>query len=488
MPEITYKAVDQHLKKNKPFPVYLLYGEELLYKTALESVLASILPDAAASPDFEPIDDSDAAVYTAIEVLNTYSMFSNRKVAALLDSRIFYAKKDKGSFLEKAKEAYDKEDMPKAAKYFAGFLGRSDLDFTDMEKEKREKHLKLDSGQSPDDQWVDDIIAYCATNNVQVVEMTDQSKKLQQVIENGFVQENFLIITTDMVDRRTGLFKSIMEKGLVVNCSVPRGSRKADKVVQNEVLDAQMKKILQACRKTIEPRAYQTVCEMTGFDLRTFTANIRKLIDYAGSRDRITVDDVKAVLIRTRQDPIFELTGAIADRDTETALFYVKSLLGQEFYPLQILAAIVNQVRKLLAAKLFTQSPSGRIWNPRMNYNLFQNQVIPLIQEYDGKLLDQLGQWENMLSTKKSASGKGAAKKPSSDMVIAKNPKNAYPVYQTLLKSEKFTLPELKAAMRVAYGADLDMKTTSRNPKLLLESVILSICRRSQHQGKTTGK
>ena len=75
--------------------------------------------------------------------------------------------------------------------------------------------------------------------------------------------------------------------------------------------------------------------EMTGFDLRTFSGNLEKLVDYVGARQEITAADVEAVLNRTRQDPIYELTGALADRNPEQALFFLDSLLADGMFSLQ---------------------------------------------------------------------------------------------------------------------------------------------------------
>jgi DNA polymerase-3 subunit delta len=68
-------------------------------------------------------------------------------------------------------------------------------------------------------------------------------------------------------------------------------------------------------------------------------------------------------------------------------------------------------------------------------------------------------------------------KKPASDLVIAKNPKNAYPLYLLLKKTEGFTKTTLFEAVEKLYSADKQLKTGGGNPKLVLETVIFDICR-----------
>ena len=49
---------------------------------------------------------------------------------------------------------------------------------------------------------------------------------------------------------------------------------------------------------------------------------------------------------------------------------------------------------------------------------------------------------------------KGKKKKPVSDLPIAKDPKNAYPIYLLLKKSERFSKSELITAFEMLNSAD----------------------------------
>ncbi len=257
----------------------------------------------------------------------------------------------------------------------------------------------------------------------------------------------------------------------------------ADKKEQEVVLKERMKAILGQNKKKMDRDAYLAMYEMTGFDLRTFSNNLEKLVNYVGPRENITIKDVESVLRRTKQDPIYELTNAVSDRNIEDALFFMNSLLSSGFFSLQILGAIINQIRKVFLAKGFTESSQGKSWNARVSYQQFQNKIMPEIQGYDKELLNQLEEWENMLSKKdKNADDrkkKGGKKKKqvATDLLIAKNPRSPYPVYLMLLKSEKFTKEELLDAIECLSQADLKLKTTGQNPKLVLERVLFRICR-----------
>jgi len=490
MSEINYKTLKDYLSslekesnKNGFAPVYLVYGEELLYKTALEELLGKMIPDSERSLQYEPIDGLNENIPEAIERANTFSFLPVTKVVALLDSRIFYTKQTESQLLEKAKEAHDTNDLKMAAKYFLSILGFLNLAFDDLSKENRIKALNLDPEKTGDDKWIENIIDYCKENNLPITVGLDRGRVLEDSIKKGFPKENHLIITTDMVDKRQKLYKTIKDRGIVIDCSVPKGERRADRIAQEAVLNERMKAILAKYGKVLSKDAYSTLLEMTGFDLRTFSNNLEKLISYSGDRDNITVDDVVFVLERTKKDPIFEFTNSISERNFESALFYLHSLFSDNFHPLQILAAIANAIRRLLLAKNFAESPLGSVWHAGCQYNTFQSNVLPRLLDHDRILLDRLKEWEEMMPESVEADTekpkkKRSKKKSKSDtnLTIVKNSNNPFPIYQLLKKSEKFTREDLLVSLECLHDADIRIKSTTLDPKLIMEKVVFSIC------------
>jgi DNA polymerase-3 subunit delta len=488
MPEIHYKSLKKYLNdliavpEKQLAPVYLIFGEELLVKTAFDDLLEIMLPGAARNANYDPVEGAVENIYELVERVNTYSLLGGARVVAMRESQIFYAQQDKSRLLEKAKRAYDDDDLLKAAKYFLGLLGNLNLSFDDVDKSSRQKALNLDPELSRSDEWLDDIIGYCLEKNLRIPEPADETAALQRAIEKGFPKNNHLLITTDIVDKRRSLYKAIKDRGVVIDCAVPKGDRRADKMAQEDVLLQKMTEILKPNNKQMDQSAYMALMDMTGFDLRTFCGSLEKLIDYVGERNTISVTDVESVLKRTKKDPIYDLTNAIAERHIEKALLRLNSLLQSEFHPLQILAAIINQVRKLLLAKDFTKSTRAKGWSADISFNVFQQNVIPSVVAYDQSLLKLLEEWEN--SNLNSAEGDTVSKKVKkkkkgkidTDLLLARNPKNAYPVFQLLKKSERYSMAELTAAIGDLNEIDMRLKTTGQNPKLALERLIFRIC------------
>ena len=493
MPEIKYNLLKKYLKDlagdpQKQFaPVYLIFGEELLVKTAYDDLLEALLPAENRTANYEPIDGIIENINEVIERVNTFSLMAGTKVVAMRESRIFYTKQDKARLLEISKKAYDEDNLKKAAKYILSLMSNMNLSFDDIGKSNRKKALKFDADMDQGDGWLDDIFDYCQENNLAIPEPADESVVLRNAIEKGFPTNNHLLITADMVDKRRTLYKAINDLGIVIDCAVPKGDRRADRLAQEDVLAEKMTEMLRLNNKEMDKGAYRALVDMTGFDLRTFCGSLEKLIHYVGKRNSITVEDIASILERTKKDPIYDLTNAIADRQAEKSLFFLSSLLAAEFHPLQVLAAIVNQIRKLMLAKDFTQSSRAKEWHAGMDYKRFQQNLMPSIVAYDRSLLETLEDWEDssrqtLLDDPAKANKKTKIK---TDLLLARNPNNAYPVYQLLKKSERFSKTELIEAFSYLNEADRQLKISAQNPKLILERLIFRICNKMERPARS---
>jgi len=108
---------------------------------------------------------------------------------------------------------------------------------------------------------------------------------------------------------------------------------------------------------------------------------------------------------------------------------------------------------------------------------------MPLIKKYDTALLQKIEDWGKILlkdvDTGDQKDQKKKRKKKSksvTDILIAKNPNNPYPVYKIMQKSVKFSKKDLLASMEHLSEADLRLKSSGQNQKLILEEAIFFIC------------
>ena len=502
MTELNIDSLDNHLKdleglkkdgkgnhsQQPPAAVYLIYGEELLCKTAVKKILSHLLPDTKQMFNFEPIDGNLAGISEVVEKVNTFSLLSGPKVIGLMDARIFDSGVDTAKVLINAARAHDSKDMNRAANHLLRFMALKNLTYEDLNAENRTKYITTKTELPEDSRWLEDIISFCLENNRKVPEAADNESILSRAIENGFPAGNRLLITTETVDKRRKLFKLIRSNGVTINCSVPKGDRKADKAAQEAVMSHAVSVVLKEIKKTMASDAFSALREITGFDLRTLNNNLEKLINFVGDRNLITREDVITVLKRTKKDPIYAFTGAFADRKLGETLFFMKTLMSEghdALRPEQILVALLNQVRKLLLVKSFVNSSEGRIWQSGTSYHRFRSEVLPAIQKFDSELLETLRLWQDNYDSKDNKEGnqikksRNEKKSPlKTDLLIAKNPHNPYPIFKLFLNSENYTSHDLYQAYESLSQADQLIKSGAENKRLALEKVIMKICKK----------
>jgi DNA polymerase III subunit delta len=476
MPTIAYHTLAAHLRRASVAewpPVTLVYGEEMLCQKACAAVLDLLVPQSERALAVERFDGADDSMGTVLASLNTYALLSDAKVVLWQDSRLFYSPAALQGLQEKMIQAAQSGDLPKASRPLVNLMALSGLSFADLTTPALRNQVVADVDGQPRP-WLAQLIDYCRANRVEIPDKRDDADRFGAALEKGFPDGHRLIITTDWVDRRKALFKAIEAKGMVVDCAVPKGENRADRMAQDAVMQSTLNDALARAGKKMAGKACQRLLQSTGFDLRTLAGNLEKLISYVGDRPSITAADVEALIKRTRKDPIFEFTNAVADRDLSAALFFMRSLLEEGMHPLQLLAALANQIRRLLVAKSFLVRDRGRTWSSDMAFARFQATTLEAIQADDERAAQLTQSWNSILNP--CVEGKKPQKTVSSDLVLAKHPKSAFAVFQTFKKADPFSLEALIAAMINLSQSDRRIKSTGQDPRLILEAFLMRLC------------
>ncbi|MCU0598093.1 MAG: hypothetical protein MUE70_02405 [Desulfobacterales bacterium] len=481
MPELHHQSLHQYLKETDQTsfaPVCLVYGESFLYEQAVKQIVDAIIPDVSKQRQGHEIirHQEPSQIIDAIERLNTYAFFNQKKIIELRDSNIFVSARNQGKLLGKIKKAYDSSDMILAIRYYLELLARLNIDSDDISEENINSILDIDANEFPDIKWLTAISDEAKKNSRTPLQTNDESDILEKALVAGFPKNNHLIISTDTVDKRAGLYQSIKNIGIIIDCTVSKGSRKADKDLQRKTLLDYLNRELKKHRKEMDPDAFELFYEKIGFDIRNFAGCLEKIIQYAGDRTAIHARDVEAVSHQVRQDPIYELTGAILEKNIAKSLYCLSSLLNAGYHPLQILTAIVNQMRRVLMIIGFLRSPSGQTWHKGIRFEKFQSDVVPLIRKYDDALLCRLKENELAYLDKSENESASSKKSVSSDLLILKKDQHPYSVYASFLKAERMEEVGILRALTNLSKADMAMKTTGQRPKSILEELIIKIC------------
>ncbi len=167
-----------------------------------------------------------------------------------------------------------------------------------------------------------------------------------------------------------------------------------------------------------------------GSDLRRQLSELEKITLYAAG-GKPGVEDLAVLLGRGKAQSIFQFTEAVANRDTKTALKQLGRLLEEGQSPLPILALIDRTVVQLLAAK-----------------------------ELEGK------------------------RRPANAASLLGVP--PWKVERVLQQSSRFIEERLLKALDHVHRCDLALKSTGVPAKLLLEGLVIALCKKDTPAGRTT--
>jgi DNA polymerase-3 subunit delta len=455
--------------------IFLVHGQEMLVEQAVESLVVKLLDGASRDLGCDTVEGLVEKVPDILAQMNTFSMMAGCKVVIFKEAKLFEGRANHQRFAEQIIEAWDGEDLERAARSLLDLCGQLAIEPEQVAGASPEIEPWRQLHESLGVQGLDKVVQFAIARGWRSTGGDYDQETLLTAIEKGFAEHHHLIITVNAkVPKNLKLYKSIRDHGWIIDCNVPMGERRADRMAQESVLRQALETILAPTGKHLQAGAFDILCRLTGFDLRTFVQNVEKLIDFTGPRTSITIEDVQTLLRRTKSDPIFELTNAVADRNLNQALFFLHTLLGGRLYPLQILTALANQFRKLLVAKSFALSQQGKCWSAGMAYAKFQSGVMPAIAEFDRRIREISLGWQ--VSADEAKNSKAGQPKTGHDVVLAPNAGNPYPVYQTLLKSEKYTQQELLTAMALLNQADVRLKSSGQDAALVLNKAVMDIC------------
>jgi DNA polymerase-3 subunit delta len=168
---------------------------------------------------------------------------------------------------------------------------------------------------------------------------------------------------------------------------------------------------------------------------------LEKLMTFVGEKAMIEAEDVEAVIGMTKEETVFHLTAAVMEKNLPKSLLTLKDLLDQGDHPLMILAILAREVRLLLHAKLLLSSGQLGAYKPGMDYPPFQKIIYPNIKSLGGS-----------------------------------STPHPYVIYQALKNSHRFSRERLIEYLDALVDIDLALKTTAKDPRLMLERFLLRVC------------
>jgi len=251
---------------------------------------------------------------------------------------------------------------------------------------------------------------------------------------------NILVLSAGQAfDKRTRFYKALLSIGAVVAFPGLRGRDLSRWVVE------------EASRRdlSIGKQAQDTLLARTGNSLRQVDLELEKLSLWISPRKEILAEDVEAVVPRSKEDVIFDLTGALGDRQVSAGLRFLRELRFRGATPLMILSMLGREVRFLLQAKLLGDVVERTGWNERIGFDQFTRSVWPRV--------------------------KSEVEPPSGNPRYHLLGANPYVAFLVLRRARQFSLSELRRGIHLISRTDLALKSTTQSPDALLERLIIEL-------------
>jgi DNA polymerase-3 subunit delta len=448
-----FSEVLTEIEAGRLVPVYLLFGDSYLVSSALTELTERLIPEAQRSTNLQVVDGAQADFRAILEGLNTFALFSGRKVAVVLSSRIFSSRTDLPGLFARTRAAYEAGTLDVAARSLLEALAYAGWSLDDVASGAwREISAQLwrqtfgVDRNGPDTAWMDTVVAHAMSKGMAPPERRDEAALLEAALRRGFPPNHSLVITTEAVDKRRSLYRLIAEKGMAIDFTLATGTGKEARSQQDAVIRGIVRDALTPAGKTIEPDALALLMERVGSNLWALSNQLQQLISFVGPESTIQREHVESVSQPVREEALYELTGTVTSGDCAKALAHLSRLLDQGYHGLQILAALTNEIRRLVSARdLIDTHLQGRL-DPRIPYGTFQKTVYPLLK---------------------------------AGLEAGSTLKNMHPfaLHKTMVRTAAASMEELNRSLQHLFAAELALKSTGVSPRTALEGVILTICR-----------
>jgi DNA polymerase-3 subunit delta len=417
----------------------LLHGDDFQVREAAKAILDAVCPEADRAFNLERFDGQTSPWEKIEAALRTPPFFPGKK-AVYVEEVSYFASQDRaGDAGLNMLKLWGEGKKEQAARLFMNGLAAAGCSPEQWEKLQQDPSAPrlaelLDIDRSVAEEAAE-IAIYCQERGIGWSRTSSgESQRLLEILDEGLPPWAFLLLTAQ-VDRRTRLYRKFEEKGSILDLTLERRSGRVSRDALGEFLNQRLKE----AGKRIEPQAREMILTRAGEQLWSFHQEIEKLLIYVGEEPVIKVADVGEVFLDQGEGWVFDLTGALGQRDALGALKHLHRLLSQGEPPLKLLATIAGEIRKLLVARQLIEGELRSRWRRQMPFNQFQATVLP----------------------------KGAP-------LLTRN---AYADYMCFSRADNFSMEELLRYLELICQTDIRLKSSGGAPQRVMERLVLQMCR-----------
>ena len=431
-------------------PVYLLTGDRYLCREAADRLGKLLLADGGT---LHPIDGDREDYRSTLGRLKSFSLLPGRQLYRVMDSRLFHSKNVARKLWDRAQQDYAAKKYDSAASYLRDMLEAAGIEVDTVGEiaslsPSRWKSLFGFAKPDEDLSWLQsaELDAKGASGAVRKPPAQgDPASEVERVLKEGIPASNILMLIAETVDKRKRLYKYIVQEGVVLDLSVKTSGGAAARREQRQVLVELVRKTLADFRTELAPGVLDALLERVGFHPVAVVRETEKLALYVGDKGRISREDLDAVVGRTRQEAVFELTECLGKGDFERVLLVAERLHEHGVHDLAVISVVRKYVRTLLLFRALQEEQKNG-YRRGMTAATFQHQCLPKLKQNED--------WSQELSG------------------------HPYAVFMQFKTAEKFSIATLRSWLHLLLEAEYRLKGSPVESGIVISHLFLAMSTR----------
>jgi DNA polymerase-3 subunit delta len=433
-------SITADIKAGRGPQMLLVFGDDLLVQAACKEIVGLLVAKDQAGFNLERLDGRTVSWDQVEATLLTPPFLPGKKVVWIESAPYFFSREQNSELGEKVLQLWSEGKQEEAGKLLLDLLAVecwTAEQWHELEPRAPGALLQtLGSAAAGARREVEALIEYCKSRGMDVAaRKAGQEHRLAEILERGLPEWDFLLLTADPVDRRTRLFKRFEEMRFTLNLTLERD--KSGKPSRESVMHFIGQRLRDAGRG-LDAQARDMIVARAPNDMRGLGQELDKLVLYVGDRPAIRSQDVDAIMADHGEGWIFDLTRSLGERDALSALRHFARLIAQGEHPLKLLSVLAGELRRLLLARQLLETDLRGRWRRGMSYTQFQKDI--------------LDQGQPLLS------------------------RNGYADYMCLQRASTFSLAALVSHLKAVHDADLRLKSSIGQPRLIMETLIVAMC------------
>ncbi len=430
--------------------VYLFFGDEFLVKEQVNKLVDDFLDSKLRATNLMIFDGVNLDAAGVSSHVRTPSLFGGWRVIVVEQTPLFMGRTDEGKLAIKAIELWKAGDRKAAFRAMGQLLNLAGLRSSDIQQDAEWATQMLGDSSRPEERVALARLAEAYLEEGRSVGAAGDQELIEDLVMSPLPEGTVLVFTAPAVDKRKKIFKTVEQKGHVIECTVQQ--EKYGTGMDKTFFEERVREVLSRAGKEIAPDALEKMYTRSGKEIRQLESELGKLVGYVGERRKITSLDVETLFSDFHEAAFFELNNVLRSADITRCLPALHENLKLVSHPLQTLGSIATEFRRLMVARemLFTVFRSS--WKRGMTYQSFLPVLKRVREENPGMM--QKGKL-NLFTMKE------------------------YPLYLYLRDAQKFPMEKLTRIMDAVLEADILMKSSrlgSQAPKAVLENLVMTIC------------